>query len=139
MSDVAPVEGAPAYEWKTYHNENGTETRIAEVPEDGHIITYGGEVRKVRKGDKIAQTTNANYFTVVQDEDDWTEGEFTGSEPVVEDETADEFAEFDPSTHTVGDVKNYIDEQRAEGNTTEVERVVAAEQAGKNRAALANY
>lgn len=126
-----------SYEWKTHHNSNGTEVQIAEVQESGDIQTYGGQAVKVRAGDLITRTENPDWYTVVTDAGDWTEGEFEGEAPVAEDDAP--ASAFDPSEHTVGDVKTYIDEQRAEGNTDEADRVLRAEAGTRNRAGLAEY
>src|ERR1700760_1494515 len=126
-----------SYEWKKHHNANGTEIDIAEVQEKGDVQTYGGQTLSVKPGDLITRTENADWYTVVTDANDWTEGEFTGTPADAEE--PEEAGAFDPSEHTVGDVKTYIDEQRAEGNTEEADRVLKAEAGSRNRAGLVDY
>lgn len=43
--------------------------------------------------------------------------------------------QFDPSDHTVAEVTDYLDS----ASTTEVDRVIEAESAGKNRAGITGY
>lgn len=54
------------------------------------------------------------------------------SPPVVEGD------EFDPADYTVAEVNTYLDDCRDEENRAEFDRVLHAEQAGKNRAGILN-
>jgi hypothetical protein len=44
--------------------------------------------------------------------------------------------EYDPADYTVNEVNGYLDDCRQEGNLDELERVLKAEEAGKNRSGI---
>lgn len=141
---TAPIEGHPVYEWKTYHNEKGSQIEIAEVPEDhpGHIVTYGGQTVPVKAGDRVARTTRPDEFVVVSDFDDWNEGEVGANDVPEDDDTvpveADRPDDYDPENDTVVGVKRELQRARDNGDEARFNTILENERDGKNRAGIVN-
>lgn len=135
MTSVALTEGHPVYDWQEYHNENGGTQLVAEVPEGvTDVSTYSGERLPVKPGDLIAQTTRPNEYTRVTTLDGWSSGGVEAYDAPVKADTVLDV--YDPENHTVAHVKAYLDEQRAEGNQEEFDRVVSAEVDARNRTGI---
>lgn len=138
-------------EYVTYSNENGGECEVHRVTKDtaGRVQVIGGGTRTVSEGDVLVRTSNPYYHDVypekafnemfpqegsAKDSQQKAPVEYPGLADYDTDDEDDEDV-FEPVDHSAAEVRRYLrgldrDEPDQE---EEYQRVVAAEQAGKNR------
>ena len=130
-------------EFNTYKNENGAIVSAHVVTEDsqGPVQVVDGTGQTATVGTVLVTTSRPDVYDIVdaksfaenysQDRSvthsHGTFGEHTHSNDT---ESHDDESEYDPSTHSVADVKSYLSTVRG---TEEYARVVNAERAGKGR------
>lgn len=124
-----------AFTFDKYSNTNGGSMEVAEVPEDGTVVTYGYQNMPVKKGDMIAKTERPDEYVLVNQDDlseFWSKDDGTekaDAEPV-------ETVEYDPSTDSVAGAKSKLETARTSGDRDEFDRILSAEKDGKNRAGI---
>jgi hypothetical protein len=125
-------------EYKTYHNEAGTEVQAARATKDDEgtkVQLVGGRPHTLKEGDVVVQTQNANYVDVVSDRDfnkGYQEGEYKASRSSTHDSDGHPVSDsFDPNEHSASEVREYL--SRTDIDDTERERVRSAESEGRNR------
>jgi hypothetical protein len=132
--------------FSTYTNENGTEIQAHRVTEDTEapVLTLDGNGRETHAGEVLIGTSNPNVFIVGGDSllDGYTESddEETTERGVGDGDVTPRDDDFNPSDNNADVVRRYLEAARVRGDRDEFNRVVALEQADKNRAsALVDY
>lgn len=126
--------------FRQYINENGAVINAHVVTEatEGNVVTVNGP-RQVLAGDVVVEAQNGYYSEVHEDPTEFSQlyREVTQEDLDAEDEAEVERVTvgvekgFDPDKRTAKDVNKYLSQVKSR---EEFERVVEAEQNGRNRA-----
>lgn len=137
-----------------YENSEGGRISAHKVTEDtaGPVMVVGGTSRDVAPGDVLLATDRPDVYHVASEDslgeysevsdtetDDYSALTAEDAETPADTEGDQGGDEFDPSEVSAVEVRAYLQHQSDAGNTDEVNRVVDAERAGRNRSTVINW